>query len=86
MTSASSISPSSLISGLVKAAWAGPRRPSTTISRTFFASRTSIAWSAVSVWRSSWSVRASIRATSIATLPLPITTARSQERSKCSSA
>ena len=48
-TSAWVISPSSRTSGLVNAACAGPRRPSTTISLTPDSARTSIAWSAVSV-------------------------------------
>ena len=46
----------------------------------------SIAWSAVSVSSSSSLVRASMRARSVATLPFPITTARSQERSNSRSA
>ena len=74
--SASVSSPSSRTSGLVNAAWAGPRRPRTTISSTPEPASASIAWSAVSVTSSSPWGRASIRATSAATLPLPITTAR----------
>jgi hypothetical protein len=45
-----------------------------------------IAWSAVSVDASSSGSSTSIRATSIATLPLPITTAREHDRSNASSA
>ena len=41
--SAFAISPSSRTSGLVKAAWAGPRRPSTRISLTLPAAKASIA-------------------------------------------
>src|SRR5436190_545423 len=73
-------------SGFVNAAWAGPRRPRTTISRTPHSASGSIAWSAVSVASSSGRVSASIRVTSVATLPLPITTARSHERSNSCSA
>ena len=47
--SASVSSPSSRTSGLVNAAWAGPRRPRTTISSTPDSASGSIAWSAVSV-------------------------------------
>ena len=82
MMSASVSSPSSRTSGLVKAACAGPRRPSTTISSTPDEDNASIAWSAVSVLSSSARGSASILATSVATLPLPITTARLAERSK----
>ena len=84
--SASSISPSSRTSGFVNAACAGPRRPRTTISSTPESASASIAWSAVSVSSSSSRVRASIRATSAATLPLPITTTRCVERSNTRSA
>ena len=59
----------------MNAACAGPRRPSrTTSSICAFASSAS-AWSAVSVRASSAGSSTSIRATSTATLPLPITTA-----------
>ena len=75
-------SPSSRTSGFVNAACAGPRRPRTTISSIADPDSTSIAWSAVSVVSSSERGSASILATSAATLPFPITTARLQERSK----
>jgi hypothetical protein len=61
----------------VNAACCGPRRPRITISRIPAPSKTSIAWSATSVTASSSRVSVSIRATSIATLPLPTTIARS---------
>ena len=77
--SASIISPSSRSSGLVNAAWTGPRRPRTRISLIPFSARASIACSAVSVASSSSRFRPSMRATSVATLPLPITTARSHD-------
>src|SRR5918998_359007 len=80
-TSASAMSPSSSSSGFVKAACAGPRLPITTISLTFEFASTSSAWSATSVCASSSRVRASMRATSAATLPFPTTTARSADRS-----
>ena len=85
-TSARASSPSSRSSGLVNAACAGPRRPSTTTSSTDAARNASSAWSAVSVGASSSRSSTSIRATSIATLPLPTTTARRAERSKVWSA
>jgi hypothetical protein len=72
--------------GLVNAACAGPRRPSTTTSSTDAARSASSAWSAVSVVASSSRSSTSIRATSIATLPLPTTTARRADRSKLWSA
>src|SRR4029079_15507096 len=72
---------SSSSSGFVKAVWAGPRRPSTTISVTFDSASTSSAWSATSVCASSSRVRASMRATSVATFPFPTTIARSALRS-----
>ena len=76
-TSARCSSPSSRSSGLVNAACAGPRRPSMTTSLDLRRrASASIAWSAVSVAASSSGSSTSIRATSIATLPLPITTAR----------
>ena len=74
-------SPSSSTSGFVNAACAGPRRPMISTSRTDDARKASSAWSATSVTRSSSSESTSIRATSIATLPLPITATRSAERS-----
>ncbi len=86
MMSASVSSPSSRTSGFVNAACAGPRRPTTTISSIPEPASASIAWSAVSVMSSSARGRASIRATSAATLPLPITTARLTERSNSRSA
>ncbi len=70
----SPISPSSVD---VHAACTGPRRPRTTISRIPEPTIASIAWSVVSVGASSSSVSASIRATSSATFPFPMTTARS---------
>ena len=77
MTSARFSSPSSRSSGFVNAACAGPRRPRMTTSLDLRLRRTpSIAWSAVSVAASSSGSSTSMRATSIATLPLPITTAR----------
>jgi hypothetical protein len=69
----------------MRVAWAGPRRPTITISRTGEAAIASIAGSVVSVGASSSGVSASIRATSSATLPLPITRARSTFRSNGSS-
>ncbi len=81
-TSAPASSPSSPSSVDVHAAWTGPRRPSTTISRMPDETIASIAASVVSVGASSSRVSASIRATSSATLPFPMTTARSCERSK----
>ena len=48
-----SSSPSSRSSGFVNAAWAGPRRASTTTSRTPLEASTSSAWSAMSVTASS---------------------------------
>ena len=81
ITSARSSSPSSSSSGFVNAACTGPRRPRITISSTASEASTSIAWSAVSVARSSSTLSASIRAQSIATLPLPTTTTCSQPRS-----
>src|SRR5581483_10905701 len=62
-------------------ACAGPRRPSTTISRMPDAPSAAIASSVASVGASSPAVSASMRATSSATLPFPTTTARSPERS-----
>ena len=79
--SAPASSPSSPTSTGVHAACTGPRLPTTRISFTPAALIASIAASVVSVGASSAGVRASIRATSSATLPLPITTARSCERS-----
>ena len=76
--------PSSRSSALVKAACAGPRRPSTTTSRMRLSRSASSAWSATSVRSSSSTLSVSMRATSAATLPLPITTARSAERSNSS--
>ena len=85
-TTTSQTSPSSRSSGFVNAACSAPRRPTTTTSCTELRAKASIAWSAVSVTRRSSSGSTSIRATSSATLPLPITTARSCVRSNCSSA
>ena len=85
-TSARASSPSSRSSGFVNAAWAGPRRPRMTTSVTEAAANAAIAWSAVSVDASSSGSSTSMRATSIATFPLPITTARSHDRSNASSA
>ena len=70
----------------MNAACAGPRRPRITTSVTAAAANAASAWSAVSVDASSSGSSTSIRATSIATLPLPITTAREQDRSNVSSA
>jgi hypothetical protein len=50
------------------------------------AAKAAIAWSAVSVAASSSGSSTSIRATSMATFPLPITTARSHDRSNACSA
>ena len=72
--------------GVVKAASAGPRRPSTATSVIEAAPSAAIAWSAASVDASSRGSMTSIRATSSATLPLPITTARVQDRSNAASA
>jgi hypothetical protein len=55
--------------GVVNAACAGPRRPSTTTSSTCALESASSAWSAVSVGASSSGSSTSIRATSIAALP-----------------
>ena len=84
-TSTPVISPSSRSSGFVNAACSGPRRPSRITSDTLASDSGPIAWSAVSVSASSPGSSSSMRATSIATLPLPITTARSALRSKLSS-
>ncbi len=80
-TSAPASSPSSPSSVDVHAACTGPRRPRTTISRIPEETIASIAASVVSVGASSSRVSASMRATSSATLPFPMTTARSCERS-----
>ena len=79
--SAPASSVSSCSSGVVNAACAGPRRPSTRISRIPEPRIAAIASSVVSVGSISSAVSASIRATSTATFPLPTTTARSAERS-----
>ena len=79
--SAPASSPSSPTSTGVQAACTGPRRPTTTISRIPAPLIAAIAASVVSVGASSSGVRASMRATSSATFPFPITTARSCERS-----
>ncbi len=84
-TSAPASSPISPSSVDVHAAWTGPRRPRTTISRMRDAQIASIARSVVSVGDSSSRVSASMRATSSATFPFPMTTARSWERSNGSS-
>ena len=68
--------------GLRRAAAAEQRRP----PRRCACSSASSAWSAVSVGESSSGSSTSIRATSIATLPLPMTTARVAERSNSWSA
>ena len=68
-------------SGGVNAAWAGPRRPSITTRAIRELAIASIAASVVSVGASSSGVSASMRATSRATFPFPITTARSTSRS-----
>ncbi len=68
--------PISRSSALVNAAWAGPRRPSTTTSSMPDARSASSACSAVSVRSSSAGSSVSMRATSAATLPLPMITAR----------
>lgn len=63
------------------AASSGPRRPSTTTSRTRLARRASSACAAMSVPASASGSATRIRATSSATLPLPTTTTRSADRS-----
>ena len=84
-TSAPASSPSSFSSGVVNAACAGPRRPSSTISRIPDSAIASIAGRWCRSAASSSGVSASIRATSSATFPLPTTTARSTDRSNSSS-
>ena len=79
--SAPASSVSSCSSGVVNAACAGPRRPSTRISRIPEPTIAAIASSVVSVGSISSAVSASIRATSTATFPFPTTTTRSAERS-----
>ena len=79
------ISPSSRSSGFVNDACTGPRRPRMTTSETWPAASGPSAWSAVSVTASSPGSSRSMRARSVATLPLPITTARCAERSNDSS-
>lgn len=64
------------------AASSGPRRPSTTTSRTRLARNASSAWAAMSVAASASGSATRMRATSRATLPLPTTTTRSAERSR----
>ncbi len=86
MMSARVSSPSSRSSGVVNAACAGPRRPSTITSWTEAEASGVIAWSAVSVTATSSGSSTSMRATSTATLPLPTTTARVALRSKLRSA
>ena len=81
ITSASASSPSSFSSGVVNAAWAGPRRASSTISfKPGAEDRVDRRVGRVGRPISS-GASASIRTTSIATLPFPTTTARSPERS-----
>ena len=72
------MSSSSRSSVVVNAASRTLRRPQISVSRTPEATKASRAWSAVSVARRSASGSSSIRATSRATLPAPITTARSE--------
>ena len=83
-TSAPARSPSSPSSVDVHAACTGPRRPRTTTSRIPDDTIAAMAASVVSVGASSSEVSASMRATSSATFPFPITTARSCERSNAS--
>ena len=66
---------------VVNEACAAPRRPSTTTSRILLWRSLSSAWSAMSVLPKASGETTSMRVTSIATLPLPTTTARSQDRS-----
>ena len=84
ITSAPASSPISCSSGVVNAACAGPRRPTTTISRIGELAMAAIEASVASVGASSSWVSASIRATSSATFPFPITTTRSTARSNSS--
>jgi hypothetical protein len=60
---------------VVKRAWEGPRRPTIWISATLLAASAVSAACGMSVGLSSVTPRASIRATSTATFPTPITTA-----------